>query len=221
MICADHKDQHSKKINVQTKDAYNHWSKTYDTVENKTRDLEGEAIQSVLKNIRVGRILEIGCGTGKNTVWLKDQCKLLTAIDFSSEMLQEAKRKIKSDNIIFAEADITKPWNFDKMDLITCSLVLEHIENLAFIFDQAITTLNSDGQFYIGELHPYKQTQGSRAKFEQDGSLLQLDYFIHHFSDYFYAAHKAGFVCENLQEWFDTDDRNQTPRLISYLFRKK
>jgi len=59
MICADHKDQHSKKINVQTKDAYNNWSKTYDTVENKTRDLEGEAIQSVLKNIRVGRILEL------------------------------------------------------------------------------------------------------------------------------------------------------------------
>lgn len=206
---------------MQTKEAYNNWSKTYDTDINKTRDLEGEAIISVLKNTEVDRILEIGCGTGKNTLWLKDKCTHLTAIDFSAEMLQQAIQKIKDDNIIFAEADITQPWNFDKVDLITCSLVLEHIENLAFIFDQAIKTLNGGGQFYIGELHPYKQIQGCRAKFEQDGNLLQLDYFIHHISDYFDPAYKAGFVCENLQEWFDTDDRNRTPRLVSYLFGKK
>jgi len=206
---------------MQTKDAYNSWSKTYDTDINKTRDLEGEAIRYVLKIISADHILEIGCGTGKNTVWLKDKCTHLTAIDFSAEMLEQARQKIKDDKIIFAEADITKPWNFETVDLITCSLVLEHIENLAFIFEQASKTLNSGGQLYIGELHPYKQIKGSRAKFEQDGNLLQLEYFIHHISDYFTVAHKAGFVCENLQEWFDTDDRNQTPRLISYLFRKK
>jgi ubiquinone/menaquinone biosynthesis C-methylase UbiE len=205
---------------MKTKDAYNSWSKTYDTVENKTRDLEGEAIRSILKGIKVDRILEIGCGTGKNTVWLKNLCTHLHAIDFSSEMLEEARQKIKNDNIIFTEADITKPWAFEKVDLITCSLVLEHIENLEFIFEQAAKTLNTGGQFYIGELHPYKQLEGSRAKFEMDGSLLQLDYFIHHISDYFSAANKAGFVCENLKEWFDTDDRNQTPRLVSYLFKR-
>ncbi len=206
---------------MQTKDAYNSWSKTYDTDINKTRDLEGEAIRSVLKNIRVDHILEIGCGTGKNTVWLKEKCTHLTAIDFSAEMLELARQKIKDDKIIFAEADITRPWNFDKADLITCSLVLEHIENLTFIFDQANKTLNSSGHFYIGELHPYKQIQGSRARFEQDGNLLQLEYFIHHISEYFHTAHEAGLVCENLQEWFDTDDRNLSPRLIAYLFRKK
>jgi len=205
---------------MQTKDAYNSWSKTYDKVENKTRDLEREAIQSVLKNINVASILEIGCGTGKNTVWLKEKCTHLTAIDFSAEMLQEARQKIKNDNIIFVETDITTPWNFDKVDLITCSLVLEHIETLEFIFEEANKTLNKGGQFYIGELHPYKQIQGSRAKFEQDGSLMQLNYFIHHISDYFYAAYNAGFICEDLQEWFDTD-RNQIPRLISYLFKKR
>ncbi len=90
---------------MQTQDAYNSWSKTYDTVENKTRDIEGEAIQSILKNIKVDRILEIGCGTGKNTVWLKDKCTHLTAIDFSAEMLHEARQKIKSD-ILFLPKQI-------------------------------------------------------------------------------------------------------------------
>jgi hypothetical protein len=70
-------------------------------------------------------------------------------------------------------------------------------------------------------LHPYKQLQGSRAKFEQDGNLLQLEFFIHHISDYLHAAKSNGFECDNLQEWFDTEDRNQIPRLVSYIFRKK
>ncbi|HVE62045.1 MAG TPA: class I SAM-dependent methyltransferase [Chitinophagaceae bacterium] len=206
---------------MDTQDAYNSWSKTYDTDINKTRDLEAEAIRSVLNNISVGHILEIGCGTGKNTVWLKDECTQLTAVDFSKEMIEQAKQKIKDDKIVFKEADITKPWNFEKADLITCSLVLEHIESISFVFVQAAKTLISGGQFYIGELHPYKQIQGSRARFEQDGNLWQLEYFVHHISDYFHAAHEAGFICKDLQEWFDTDDKNQIPRLVSYLFSKK
>ena len=206
---------------MQTQDAYNNWAQTYDTVINKTRDLEGEAVRSVLKNRKVGHILEIGCGTGKNTLWLAEKCTQLTATDFSQKMLQVAQQKISDSKISFIEADITKPWPFDPVDLITCSLVLEHIENLAFIFSQAAAKLASGGQFYICELHPYKQLQGSRAKFEQDGNLLHLEYFIHHISDYLSAAANAGFICNDLQEWFDTADRNQAPRLLSCLFTKK
>jgi SAM-dependent methyltransferase len=136
-------------------------------------------------------------------------------------MMQDAKEKIKDAKVEFRQADITKPWNFGKADLITCSLVLEHIEDLLFIFQQAAHTLNEGGLFYICELHPYKQLQGSRAKFEKDGNILHLEYFIHHISDYFNAALQNVFACDNLQEWFDTEDRSQTPRLVSFIFRRK
>ncbi len=204
---------------MQTRDAYNNWSGTYDIVENKTRDLEAKAIRSILKEVQVDHILEIGCGTGKNTVWLVEKCNQLTAVDFSKEMLQIAQQKLKNNNIVFTEADITKPWAFSKVDLITCSLVLEHIEDLGFIFNQAASKLSEDGLFYIGELHPYKQLKGSRAKFEQEGTVLHLEYFIHHISDYIVTAKQAGFICTDLQEWFD-GDRNETPRLVSYLLKK-
>ncbi len=204
-----------------TKDAYNNWAKTYDTAINKTRDLEAVAIRSVLEGIEVDRIIEIGCGTGKNTQWLSGKCQYLTAVDFSQEMLQLAKNKITETNVQFQQADITTPWTFEKAGLITCSLVLEHIENIAVVFEQAKTHLNNAGLFFVCELHPYKQLQGSRAKFEQDGNLLHLEYFIHHISDFFETARQNDFICEDLQEWFDTGDRTQTPRLVSYLFRKK
>lgn len=206
---------------METREAYNNWSTTYDTAVNKTRDLEARAIRSVLKSSGYGKILEIGCGTGKNTSWLAGSATHVTAVDFSPEMLQVARQKATSENIDFKQADIAQPWNFAKVNLITCSLVLEHIENIGHIFKQAAGALEAGGQFYICELHPYKQLQGSRARFEKDGNVLQLEYFIHHISDYFATGLQHGFVCEDLQEWFDEGDRNQAPRLISFLFRLK
>jgi len=203
-----------------TRDAYNSWAKTYDIVINKTRDLEAEAIRSVLGNSTFNSVLEIGCGTGKNTIWLAGRSTHLTAIDFSEEMLQIAQQKIAVANVHFQQFDITKKWIFNKVDLITCSLVLEHIKDISFIFQQAASVLDTNGKFYLCELHPYKQLQGSRARFERDGNVTELEYFIHHVSDYFETAKQNSFACDDLVEWFDDNDKSQSPRLISFLFRK-
>jgi ubiquinone/menaquinone biosynthesis C-methylase UbiE len=205
---------------MHTQEAYNNWSGSYDSVTNKTRDLEAEAIRSVLNNIYVPAILEIGCGTGKNTGWLAEHTDHITAVDFSRQMLEVAKEKLKARHIDFLEADITKPWGFQKVNLITCSLVLEHIRDLAFIFGQAAAVLKPGGRFYICELHPYRQLTGSRAKFEKDGSLHELEYFVHHISEYCNEAKAAGFALDTLNEWFDNDNDNPLPRLVSFLFTK-
>ena len=205
---------------MDTRDAYNSWAKTYDTITNKTRDLESIAIQKVLGDMEFDKVLEIGCGTGKNTQWLAERSNHLTAVDFSGEMLILAKQKINLPNVVFKQADLMQQWQLGKVNLVTCSLVLEHIENLDFIFEQASLALEKGGLFYICELHPYKQLEGSRAKFELGSELIQLDYFIHHASDYFQSAHQFNFVCEDLKEWFDEDNRNFPPRLISYIFKK-
>jgi hypothetical protein len=69
-------------------------------------------------------------------------------------------------------------------------------------------------------LHPYKQLQGSRARFERGDQLVQLEYFVHHLSEFFDAAQKAGLQCRRLDEWFDSEDRTTVPRLVSFLFQK-
>jgi ubiquinone/menaquinone biosynthesis C-methylase UbiE len=205
---------------MNTQEAYNRWAESYDSVVNKTRDLEQLAAKSLLAKADFSRVLEIGCGTGKNTVWIALKAGALLAIDFSEEMMNLAREKIKTSNVAFRHADITKHWDFGNVTLITCSLVLEHIENIDFIFQEAAKTLERGGYFYLCELHPYKQLQASRAKFEQEGKLIQLEYFIHHISDYYSAAEKNGLQCIRLQEWFDDNDRSTTPRLVSFLFQK-
>lgn len=206
---------------MKIKDAYNKWAGSYDIVENKTRDLENIVLKKVLNNKRYDHILELGCGTGKNTGWLAGICKNLTSIDFSEEMMQVAKQKYDLSNVIFKQADITQPWNIKNVSLVACSLVLEHIRNIDHIFQQAYTTLHPNGQFYICELHPYKQLQGSRAKFELNGKLVQLEYFVHHLSDFLLSAKKNGFICLDMQEWFDGEKDNQIPRLCSFVFQRQ
>lgn len=105
----------SKEIH-KTEDAYNRWSKTYDTVDYKTRDLEAKAIRSVLDQIYCSHIIEISCGTGKNTSWLAQHCEQLTAVDFSKEMLNQARQKIKDHNAVFEQAASSQPWKWTRQN---------------------------------------------------------------------------------------------------------
>jgi ubiquinone/menaquinone biosynthesis C-methylase UbiE len=207
---------------MNTQNLYNQWSATYDDVENKTRDLEKLAGQEILSTVHYRHVLELGCGTGKNTMWLSQKAERHLAVDLSEEMMAKAREKIQSAHVSFAHADITKTWDFvsGQPDLITCSLILEHIENLRFIFSEASRIIKDNGYFYICELHPYKQYTGSKARFETAEGLQVLECFVHHVSDYFDAAKSNGFTCLELKEWFDENDRNNPPRLVSFLFQK-
>jgi predicted TPR repeat methyltransferase len=175
---------------MDTKQAYDLWSKQYDTNANKTRDLEAKALRETLDRFIFENCLEIGCGTGKNTEWLLQKAKHITAVDLSEEMLARAKEKINSDKVKFLLADITKDWDFStgKYDLISFSLVLEHIENLDHIFGEASKLLQRGGLIYIGELHPYKQYLGTKARFESEEGLQILDCYNHNISDFILSA---------------------------------
>ncbi|MBC8081701.1 MAG: class I SAM-dependent methyltransferase [Hymenobacter sp.] len=208
-------------MNVQQ--AYNTWAGTYDTVLNQTRDLEARAIRAVVPAGPYAEVVELGCGTGKNTVWLVTRAAHVTAVDFSAEMLAKAQAKLLLPGIAFKQGDITKEWQFvdQPADLITCSLILEHIQDLDFVFAQARQTLRPGGLFYVGELHPFKQYQGSKARFDTAQGMFELECHIHHLSDYTESARLRGFVCVTLREWFDADDRAGTPRIVSLLFRRE
>lgn len=206
-------------MNVQQ--AYNAWSETYDAVENKTRDLEARALRQSVSGENP-EILEIGCGTGKNTEFLQTRAEHLIGVDFSTEMLERAKAKIRAENVEFRQLDLRENWNFAdaSFDLITCSLALEHIENIDFVFAEARRVLRAGGKFYFGELHPFKQYQGSKARFETGAGVFELECFVHHVSEFFEAATNNGFAVIELKEWFDDDDKTQIPRLLTMILQK-
>ena len=206
-------------MNVQQ--AYNVWADNYDSMNNKTRDLEAKALRAGVLFSEPLDVLEIGCGTGKNTEWLLTKAKRLVAADFSAEMLAKAKAKITAENVEFRQFDLRGRWKFseNEFDLITCSLALEHIENIDFVFGQANRVLRTGGHFYIGELHPFKQYQGSKARFDTDSGIFELECFVHHISEFFQAAKANSFEAVDLKEWFDDNDRTAVPRLLTMIFK--
>lgn len=208
-------------MNVQQ--AYNAWASQYDTNPNKTRDLEGRSLRETLHAIDVDRCLEIGCGTGKNTAWLVEKAEHVTAVDLSEEMLAKAKMKVKTDRVTFRQADITTEWVFAEgyYNLVVFGLVLEHIEHLEPIFEKAARVLLPGGYLYVGELHPFKQYSGSKARFDTEAGTHIVSCFNHNISDFIQAARNHGFTVSNLDEYFDDDDRTSIPRILTILFQKK
>jgi ubiquinone/menaquinone biosynthesis C-methylase UbiE len=210
----------SKIMNVQN--AYNEWAGQYDTNQNKTRDLEALVLRETLGKLEFSSCLEIGCGTGKNTAWLQTKANQVVAVDFSEEMLSKAKEKISQPNVQFLQADINEPWHFvqQPFDVVSFSLVLEHIEDLTAIFKKVAEALSPNGHVYIAELHPFKQYSGSKARFETAAGTQVVTCFNHHVSDFVIAAKKAGLELVGIDEYFDDQDRNQIPRILQLLFRK-
>lgn len=202
--------------------AYNSWSDIYDSNENKTRDLDRVATQQTVAQIAFEHVLELGCGTGKNTIWFAEKATKVVALDFSAGMLAKAKQKIIANHVNFQQADLNEAWQVEKesFDLASCNLVLEHIEHLDHIFAQAFDKLKTGGKFFICELHPFKQYAGSKARYETENGTEELEVYIHHFSDFIQHAEANGFTLLTANEWFDNDDRTTIPRLASFVFEK-
>jgi predicted TPR repeat methyltransferase len=202
--------------------AYNEWSGIYDSNLNLTRDLDAEVTRLILTGQRFPSIVELGCGTGKNTEFLATLGDAVLAFDFSEKMLAKARQKVTASHVLFEMADITQPWNCpaDSVDLITCNLVLEHIKDLDHIFAQAARTLRHGGQFLINELHPFKQYGGTKARFERGAEIVEVDVFIHHISEFIHTAEKNGLKLLKFDEVWHADDAGKPPRLVSFVFGK-
>ncbi len=208
---------------MDIQNAYNEWSETYDADENLTRDLDREITRNVWRDSRFDSILEIGCGTGKNTAFLAQIGTSVRAVDFSQGMIEKAKEKVQAENVRFSMMNITQPWEFkdQSFDLIVCNLVLEHIRDLSFVFSEAARTLRPVGKFFIDELHPFRQYDGKKARFYRKDEKIEVDAFIHNISDFWNTATSNGLTLVTLNEYWHEADQNKLPRIISLLFERR
>jgi len=207
---------------MSIENAYNVWANQYDTNKNRTRDLDKKATIETLSKYDFNSVLELGCGTGKNTSWLLTKTKKIIGLDFSQEMLNKAKEKISTESVIFKKNDLTEDWEVCNgfAGLITCSLALEHIKDLNHIFNQAYLKLKKNGLFFISELHPFKQYSGSKARYETEDGTKELEAYIHHISEYIDTAKTNDLKLVEIKEWFDENSGSELPRLISFVFKK-
>jgi malonyl-CoA O-methyltransferase len=207
--------------------AYDEWAKTYDRDENRTRDLAAQVLRQADLPFADVRVIEVGCGTGRNTQWLaqtRAAIRDLVALDFSEEMLRRARERVRDPRVRFIQHDIREPWPLPdaSADLVIVMLVLEHVEMLAPFFTEAARALNVGGELFICELHPMRQLLGGQAQFTngQTGERELVPAFLHNTSDYVSAALSSGFALVQMGEWRDAGALpKDLPRLLSLHLR--
>lgn len=205
--------------------AYDRWAETYDTDLNRTRELAAAALRQSNLKLAGRNVVEIGCGTGYNTVWLAERASSVLAMDFSEGMLRHAHARVRSGNVRFVQQDIRSAWPMAdaSIDFVIAMLVLEHIEHVEPIFAEAVRALNRGGGLFVCELHPMRQMSGRQAEFtsSETGECERITAFLHDVSEYVNAGLRSGLELVHMGEWRNSNDvRSDLPRLLSLQFRK-
>ncbi len=203
--------------------AYDRWAASYDDDKNATRDLDAAVVRRTPLALRDRDVLELGCGTGKNTIHLATEARRVIAMDFSEGMIARAHQRLVTSNVTFIRHDVRDPWpvEADSVDAVVANLILEHVHDLAPVYLEASRVLRPGGQLFICELHPYRQLAGGQAHFvdQRSGETVYVDVHVHTVSEFVNAGVEAWFRLVSLGEWIEDDAAaGAAPRLLSLLF---
>jgi len=201
---------------------YDRWSAVYDHDRNPLLGLEEPALRSAIADVRGLNVLDLGCGTGRHSLWLSAAGAMVTAVDFSEGMLAEARRKPGADAIQFVRHDLHLPLPFaaGQFDLVVSGLVLEHLRELGGFFAEAHRVLRPGGRAVVSAMHPAMFLQGSQARFNDPatGEVVMPGSVPHSVSAFVMGAVRAGFQLSDVGEFApDAEFAAQFPRATKYI----
>jgi ubiquinone/menaquinone biosynthesis C-methylase UbiE len=191
-------------IEVETKEGYDLWAPTYDMNGNPLVALEDFALNKFLGDVRGLRAIDLGCGTGRNSLKLHDLGAEVEGADFSAGMLARARASAEGRNISFRQCDLTQPLPYPDrtFDLVVSSLVVEHIQDLTSVFKEMGRICRTGGRILVSDLHPAMMLKDSRAQFtdHQSGRDIRPRGFAHSMSEYILAIRDSGLQVKDVAE---------------------
>ena len=207
---------------MDVRQGYDRWAPIYDHDANPLPPLEEPYVKQAAGDVRGKTVLDLGCGTGRHSLWLAAAGADVTGVDFSEGMLAEAKRKANALPIRFIAHDLHDglPFSDKQFDLVISGLVLEHVRDLRSFFDETYRVLRRKGRAVVSAMHPAMFLRGSQARFTdpESGTVVQPGSIPHRIGDFVMAAVESGFTLEAIDEYApDADFAARYPRAGKYL----
>ncbi len=201
---------------------YDRWAAVYDHDGNPLQGLEEPHFRAAVGDPCGRNVLDLGCGTGRHSLWLAAAGANVTALDFSEGMLAEARAKPGAAAIHFLAHDLHTrlPLADASFDLVVSGLVLEHLRELDGFFREARRVLKPGGRAVVSAMHPAMFLRGTMARFTDpaSGEVVVPGSYPHSVSAFLMAAVSAGFQLDNVAEYApDAEFATHFPRAAKYL----
>jgi len=189
---------------VPTREGYDRWAATYDTMGNWLLALEEPEVDLALGDVAGLDVLDVGAGTGRHAIRLAAQGARVTALDFSDEMLAQARGKPGAELVrwITHDVDVPLPFGDRTFARVLSALVLEHIppERLTPFFSELGRVALPDGRIVVTAMHPAMFQRGISANFHDEEGEIRPRSYVATISDYVNGALQADLDIAALAE---------------------
>ena len=135
-------------------------AKSYNKLVGETGDLAHKKVvnpivSDFLGNLKGKVVLDSACGNGYWSKRLAKSAKRVVGIDFTEELIEIAKSKFSSSNLVFKVCDIKNlSFSDNKFDTVLCNMALIDIDDLTKAIGELSRVLKVDGDLVISITHP-------------------------------------------------------------------
>jgi malonyl-CoA O-methyltransferase len=195
---------------LSPRQGYDRWAAGYDGYDNPLIVLEEPIVRGLIGDPAGLTVADIGCGTGRHTMWLLERGARVTGVDFSMGMLDVLRSKCSGRALELVEHDLGDgvPLASGAFDLVTCCLVIEHLPDLDRIVAELARICRPGGRVVLSDFHPELMRRGYHARFREspEGEKFQIHGAAHTVSDYVMAAVRVGLHIEHVSEHVVTEE---------------
>ncbi|MCK2218437.1 class I SAM-dependent methyltransferase [Actinomadura sp. ATCC 31491] len=205
---------------------------------------ERPAMLDLAGDVAGRRVLDAGCGSGPLFAALRDRGAIVTGIDASAGMLEQARRRLGADaDLRVADLGAPLPFPDDAFDDVVASLVLHYLKDWGPALAELRRVLRPGGRLLVSVDHPfvitltqcmagekpqYFEIRNRVEEWTMGGQTARLSFWdrpLHAMTEAFTAAgFRIGVISEppfvpEARELFPEELRGRTgTRFLSFLF---
>ncbi len=185
---------------LPVREGYSAWAQTYESVVQDEMDLRLLGRLEAVDWADAERVLDLACGTGRTGAWLRGRgVRRLDGVDFTPDMLEQARRKGLYDRLV--QADVTDTGLEPGYDLMVLALADEHIRDLGPLYRETARLAAPAAAFVLVGYHPHFLMLGAPTHFnDAEGRPVAVECYVHLTSDHVKAARAAGWSLTAMDE---------------------
>ena len=159
---------------MQKKNLINYWNEFYKKNSINSESTFAKFTYKKIKNIR-GKVLDIGCGNGRDAYFFNKKGFDVTAIDISQKAIHKNSR-VKIKNLVFKKFDVGKDKIKTKFEIIYCRFFVHTLdEKLEDKLIHIIKNTRKENTMVFFEFRNYKDKIFGNFKANEHNKIIEFE----------------------------------------------